>query len=211
MRILQRKFWRNYLNDVDGYSMPRILGIDPGSRITGFAIIDVTQSTHQYVTSGCIRLKSNEPHENLNQIYSNLHLIITEYNPDEAAIEQIFMHNNPGSAIKLGQARGVAIVAATQKGLSVAQYSARQVKQSVVGYGAATKEQVQQMVCKLLQLSGKPQADAADALAIAICHANSCAGVGKILNVRGLRRGRIRDDRALAGNINRKTTAAFID
>lgn len=189
----------------------RILGIDPGSRITGFGIIDVSKQQHAYVTSGCIRLKSNCPHENLNQIFSGISKIIAEYSPHDAAIEQIFMHNNPGSAIKLGQARGVAIVAMTQQGLSVAQYSARQIKQSVVGYGAAKKEQIQEMVCRLLHLTGKPQADAADALAIAICHAHSREGIGHKLGVTGLRQGRLRNDRALARYINRKTAAESID
>jgi crossover junction endodeoxyribonuclease RuvC len=151
----------------------RILGIDPGSRITGFGIIEVHQQQQKYITSGCIRLKSTCPHENLNQIFSAIQVVIEKYSPQDAAIEQIFMHNNPGSAIKLGQARGAAIVAMAQKGLTVAQYSARQIKQSVVGYGAAKKEQVQEMVCKLLNLTGKPQADAADALAIAFASRES--------------------------------------
>lgn len=169
----------------------RILGIDPGSRVTGFGIIEVHKNQHKYITSGCIRLKSNCPHENLDQIFSGIHHVITEYCPGDAAIEQIFMHNNPASAIKLGQARGAAIVAMTQKGLAVSHYSARQIKQSVVGYGAAKKEQIQIMVCKLLNLSGMPQADAADALAVAICHANS-RGLGGILSIKGLRHGRLR-------------------
>lgn len=188
----------------------RILGIDPGSRITGFGIIEIHKKEHTYITSGCVRLKSSCPHENLNQIFAALAHVIEKYNPQDAAIEQIFMHNNPGSAIKLGQARGAAIVAMTQKGLPVAQYSARQIKQSVVGYGAAKKEQVQEMVCKLLKLTGTPQADAADALAVAICHANS-RGLGNILNITGLRHGRLRDDRAITRNFTGKTTAELID
>ncbi len=188
----------------------RILGIDPGSRITGFGIIEVHKNQQKYITSGCIRLKSTCPHENLNQIFSAIQVVIEKYSPNESAIEQIFMHNNPGSAIKLGQARGAAIVAMTQKSLVVAQYSARQIKQSVVGYGAAKKEQVQHMVCKLLNLTGQPQADAADALAVAICHANS-RGLGNKLSMKGLRQGRVRDDRAITRNFSRKTAAEFID
>jgi crossover junction endodeoxyribonuclease RuvC len=92
----------------------RILGIDPGSRITGFGIIEINKTKQIYITSGCIRLKSTCPHENLNQIFSAIRLVIEKYTPHDAAIEQIFMHNNPGSAIKLGQARGAAIVAMTQ-------------------------------------------------------------------------------------------------
>jgi crossover junction endodeoxyribonuclease RuvC len=188
----------------------RILGIDPGSRITGFGIIEINKTKQIYITSGCIRLKSTCPHENLNQIFSAIRLVIEKYTPHDAAIEQIFMHNNPGSAIKLGQARGAAIVAMTQQGLPVSQYSARQIKQSVVGYGAAKKEQVQEMVCKLLNLTGTPQADAADALAVAICHANS-RGLGNILNIKGLRHGRLRDDRAVTRNFIGKTSASLID
>lgn len=175
-----------------GVSVTLILGIDPGSCVTGFGIVEAGIREHRYVTSGCVRLKSAESHLNLLQIYTALSEIITQYQPDEAAIEQIFMHQNPGSAIKLGQARGVAIVAAAQKGLSVAEYSARQIKQAVVGHGAAKKEQVQHMVCTLLNLSGKPQADAADALAVAICHANSRTGVAGQMLIKGLRRGRMR-------------------
>ncbi|MDX2164950.1 MAG: crossover junction endodeoxyribonuclease RuvC [Gammaproteobacteria bacterium] len=188
----------------------RILGIDPGSRITGFGIIEIHKHHQKYITSGCIRLKSSCANENLNQIFSAIQTVIEKYSPHEAAIEQIFMHNNPGSAIKLGQARGAAIVAMTQKGLTVSQYSARQIKQSVVGYGAAKKEQVQHMICKLLNLTGQPQADAADALAVAICHANS-RGLGNILNITGLRHGRLRNDRAITRNSSRKTTAEFVD
>jgi crossover junction endodeoxyribonuclease RuvC len=172
--------------------MTILLGIDPGSRITGYGIIEVGKRQHKYIASGCIRLKSKQSYENLQTIFASLMQILNEYQPHEAAIEQIFMHRNPGSAIKLGQARGVAIVAATQKGLTVAEYSARQIKQSVVGYGAAKKEQVQHMVCTLLNLSGNPQADAADALAVAICHANSRVGIANQILVKGLRRGRMR-------------------
>ncbi len=179
--------------------MTTILGIDPGSRITGYAIITAKQKQLIYVSSGCIRVSGKTVSQNLDQIYSGISEVIAKYQPHEAAIEQVFMHQNPGSALKLGQARGVAIVAAAQKSLSVAEYSARQVKQAVVGYGAAKKEQVQQMVCTLLNLSGTPQADAADALAIAICHAHSRENLGLIKLMPGdiqhllrRRRGRVR-------------------
>ncbi len=158
--------------------MTTILGIDPGSRITGYAIITTHQKQLTYVSSGCIRVSGKTIEQNLHQIFSGIAEVINKHQPHEAAIEQVFMHRNPGSAIKLGQARGVAIVAAAQKALSVAEYSARQVKQAVVGYGAATKEQVQEMVRKILNLSGVPQADAADALAVAICHAHSRQNLG---------------------------------
>lgn len=172
--------------------MTLILGIDPGSRITGFGLIRTSPAGHQYVTSGCVKLKSANLHDNLHRIFSALGEIIDTHQPDEAAIEQIFMHKNPGSALKLGQARGAAIISAHEKGLSVSEYSARQVKLAVVGYGAAKKEQVQEMVKILLKLSGTPQADAADALAIALCHANSRTGMNEQLLLKHRRKGRSR-------------------
>jgi crossover junction endodeoxyribonuclease RuvC len=172
--------------------MSLILGIDPGSRITGFGLIKADRHGHHYVSSGCIKLTSNNLHDNLHRIYSALGEIIEHHNPEEGAIEQIFMHNNPGSAIKLGQARGAAIISAKEKGVSLSEYSARQVKLAVVGYGAAKKEQVQEMVKRLLKLSGTPQADAADALAIAICHANSRTGMPHQLLLKNRRKGRSR-------------------
>lgn len=150
--------------------MPIIIGIDPGSRITGYGIIRYEGNQNFYLDSGCIRITAENPGERLQQIYSGVKDIVQQHQPHEAAIEQIFMHQNPGSALKLGQARGAAIVAL---GLPIAEYSARQVKQSVVGYGAANKEQVQHMVKRLLNLSEPLQADAADALAIALCHAHT--------------------------------------
>lgn len=168
----------------------RLLGIDPGSRITGYGIIQVSASKLTYVTSGCIRVNAEELNQRLQNIYLGLSEIIAAYQPDEAAIEQVFMHQNVSSAIKLGQARGAAIVAVASRPL--AEYSARQIKQSVVGYGAAKKDQVQLMVQSLLNLSGKPQADAADALAVAICHAHSCQGLANKLAIKGIRRGRLR-------------------
>ena len=152
--------------------MTTILGIDPGSRLTGYGIICVEGNRSSYLTSGCIRVTASSLGERLQQIFAGLQEIIQTYNPVEAAIEQVFVHQNPGSALKLGQARGVAIVAVAGAALPVAEYSARQVKQAVVGHGAAKKEQVQHMVRVLLNLSGKLQADAADALGVALCHAH---------------------------------------
>lgn len=179
--------------------MTTILGIDPGSRITGYAIIESVQKQLIYISSGCIRVSGKSVAQNLDQIFTGISEVIAKYHPEEAAIEQVFMHRNPGSALKLGQARGVAIVAAAQHVASVAEYSARQVKQAVVGYGAAKKEQVQQMVRTLLNLSGIPQADAADALAVAICHAHSRQNLGLLKMLPGdiqhllrRRRGRVR-------------------
>lgn len=150
-----------------------ILGIDPGSVITGFGAIEVVNNQLSYRTSGHIKMTETETAPRLQQIYSGIREVVLNVRPHEISIEQVFMHQNPGSALKLGQARGVAIIAASLEGLPVFEYSAKQVKQAVVGYGAAAKDQIQQMVCVLLKLNSKPQADAADALAIAICHANS--------------------------------------
>ncbi|MES2218576.1 MAG: crossover junction endodeoxyribonuclease RuvC [Pseudomonadota bacterium] len=155
--------------------MTIIIGIDPGSRNTGYGIIKINGNQSTHITSGCITLTTtlNLP-ERLQKIFLSLRTIIELHQPNEAAIEQVFMHDNPGSALKLGQARGAAIVALT---IPVAEYSARQVKQAVVGHGAAKKEQVQHMVGRLLNLPDKLQADAADALAIAICHAHSRSSI----------------------------------
>ncbi|MBS37935.1 MAG: crossover junction endodeoxyribonuclease RuvC [Thiotrichales bacterium] len=150
----------------------RILGIDPGSRITGFGVIDVNASQNHFVTCGCIRVSGETMPARLKCIFDNLEQVIDEYRPSEFAIEQVFMAKNAQSALKLGQARGVAIVAAEIKALEVHEYSATQIKQSVTGRGRATKEQVQHMVRVLLSLTQSPQADAADALAVALCHAH---------------------------------------
>jgi crossover junction endodeoxyribonuclease RuvC len=147
-----------------------ILGIDPGSRITGFGVIKVVGKQCHYVTSGCIRVKGVETGDRLAEIHDGLKEVIKVCQPDQSAIEQIFMFNNPGSALKLGQARGVALFTLAHSDLPISEYSAKQVKQSVVGTGGASKQQVQHMVQSILELSAKPQEDAADALAVAICH-----------------------------------------
>ncbi len=154
--------------------MTRILGIDPGSRITGYGIIDVVGNRSQYRACGCIQTPKDRPlGERLKTIFESVTQVIGEHRPDEMAAEQVFMHRNPDSALKLGQARGVAICAGTMAGLAVSEYTARAVKQAVVGTGGAQKEQVQHMVRALLNLSARPQADAADALAIALCHGHT--------------------------------------
>lgn len=150
--------------------MTVIIGIDPGSRRTGYGVIRLEGNRHIYLTSGYLDLTSYPTCERLRQIYVGLQQVISSYQPHEAAIEQVFMHENPNSALKLGQARGAAIVALT---MPVMEYSARQVKKSVVGHGAANKEQVQFMVKRLLNLAGNLQPDAADALAVALCHAHA--------------------------------------
>lgn len=152
--------------------MAIILGIDPGSRLTGYGVIRQTGRQLVYLGSGCIRTTSEDMSLRLKSIYAGLLEIILQFQPDYFAIEQVFVARNPGSALKLGQARGVAMVAAANHGIPVFEYAARLVKQSIVGTGAADKSQVQHMVKALLQLAGMPQADAADALAIAITHAH---------------------------------------
>ncbi len=147
-----------------------ILGIDPGSRITGFGLIRIQAQQIHYLSSGCIRLGDDDMAQRLNNLFDSIKQIIIQHQPQQFAIERAFMGRNADSALKLGQARGVAIVAATQQGLDVQEYSPRTIKQSVAGVGSAEKMQVQIMVQKILKLPGLPQSDAADALAIALCH-----------------------------------------
>jgi crossover junction endodeoxyribonuclease RuvC len=168
-----------------------ILGIDPGSRITGFGVIRSNGLKHAYVTSGCIRMTSSNLAQKLQQIYAGIQEVILTFSPDEVAIEEVFMAKNPSSALKLGHARGVAIVAASLNKIAVAEYSTRQIKQTVVGYGAASKVQIQHMVKATLKLSGVPQTDAADALAVAICHAQMHHGLIMMAGSRKITRGRI--------------------
>ncbi len=151
----------------------RVLGIDPGSRQTGYGLVDVRGSVVTYVASGCIRVAHDSLPERLGEIYRCVAELVSEHRPTEFAIEQVFMAKNAQSALKLGQARGVAIAAGVAHGLPITEYAARQVKLAVVGTGRASKEQVQHMVQSILDLSGRPQADAADALAIALCHVNT--------------------------------------
>ena len=173
-------------------AMALILGIDPGSRKTGFGIINLVGSKAEYVTSGVIRMAdSDELPLRLKVIFDSLTQIIAQYCPQEMAIEQVFMAKNAASALKLGQARGAAIVAAAAQNLPVAEYEARKVKQSVVGNGAADKIQVQHMVKTLLRLPAAPQEDAADALAVALCHANTRQHLIRMAGTSSFRRGRI--------------------
>ncbi|MDI9818278.1 MULTISPECIES: crossover junction endodeoxyribonuclease RuvC [unclassified Legionella] len=152
--------------------MSIILGIDPGSRITGYGIIKEDKNKIQYVDSGCIRTSEGGLSQRLLEIFDGVCRLMDEYTPEQVAIEQVFLHQNPNAALKLGHARGVAMVAAASHRVEISEYSAREVKQAVVGYGAAEKEQVKHMVVKLLLLNKAPQSDAADALAIAICHSH---------------------------------------
>ena len=147
-----------------------VLGIDPGSRRTGYGIIQIEKSNVQCLTHGHIATNADDLSQRLWQIHQGLTAVIQEFQPQEAAVEQVFVHQNPQTALKLGQARGAALVAVAGYALTLAEYTPRQIKQSVVGYGAAEKVQVQQMIKSLLNLPKAPQADAADALAIALCH-----------------------------------------
>jgi len=150
----------------------RILGIDPGLRVTGFGIIEKSGTTLAYVASGCIKSGNSGLPERLGTILANLREVIEKHRPQQIVVEKVFVNANPASTLALGQARGTAICAAVDAGLPVAEYTALQVKQAVVGNGHASKEQVQHMVKRLLKLTGSPSSDAADALACAICHAH---------------------------------------
>lgn len=173
--------------------MSIILGIDPGSRLTGFGVIEAKGSKLRYITSGCIRIDTSQDLAyRLKQIFTCVSQIIEEQNPTEFAIEQVFMGKNVDSALKLGQARGSAIVAASMQDLPVAEYAARSIKQAVTGRGGADKEQVQHMVQILLSLPGKPQADAADALAIAITHAYTSQNLVAQAGASKQKRGRLK-------------------
>ncbi len=164
----------------------RILGIDPGLRVTGFGVLDKEGQRLAYVASGCIKTPSGELPGRLKVILASLREVIEMHRPQQAVVEKVFVNVNPQSTLLLGQARGAAICAAVLAGLPVAEYTALQVKQAVVGNGHAEKEQVQDMVQRLLQLSGSPSPDAADALACAICHAHGGMGLGA-LSTKGFR------------------------
>ena len=158
----------------------RILGIDPGLRLTGFGVIDVDGPRLSYVASGVVRTPDAGLPERLHVIFEGVREIVALHRPTCAAIEKVFVNVNPQSTLLLGQARGAAICALMTGGIDVAEYTALQTKQATVGYGRATKAQMQHMVVRLLQLSGSPTTDAADALACAICHAHAGAGIAAL-------------------------------
>ena len=160
--------------------MSIILGIDPGSRITGYGVISHVVNKSNYLGSGVIRTQGPSTIERLNQIFIGIQQIIAHYQPNEVAIEEVFLHQNPNVALKLGQARGAALVAASLHTQQLGEYSPREIKLAVVGFGAAKKDQVQHMIKVLLNLSSAPPVDAADALAVALCHAHSRHGYAKI-------------------------------
>jgi crossover junction endodeoxyribonuclease RuvC len=148
----------------------RILGIDPGSRLTGFGVLDYGRDSAAYVASGTVKSLDGSFPERLRSIYESVGEIVSEYTPDVVAIESVFMHKNAGSALKLGQARSAALCATFSAPVEVHEYAPREIKLAIVGTGSATKEQVQHMVTVLLGLDRAPAADAADALAAALCH-----------------------------------------
>lgn len=159
----------------------RILGVDPGLRRTGFGVIDADGPRLRYVASGTIVVPADVPFASrLHTILDNLRQVIDTYRPDCSAIEKVFVNTNPTSTLLLGQARGAAICAAADRQLDVQEYTALQIKKSVVGTGRAAKNQVQVMVQRLLALDGIPAADAADALACAICHAHANPLAGRL-------------------------------
>ncbi|MEJ2760126.1 MAG: crossover junction endodeoxyribonuclease RuvC [Gammaproteobacteria bacterium] len=171
--------------------MVRILGIDPGSNLTGYGIIDMDGNHAVHITHGTIRVRGASLGEKLDLIFRRFAAVIAEFEPQEAAIEQVFMHRNADSALKLGQARGSAVTACARHGLDVFEYTPNQVKQATVGRGHAAKQQVQHMIKVLLCLTEAPQSDAADALAVALCHGHSRQGRLRMAGVSGIRGGRL--------------------
>lgn len=158
----------------------RILGIDPGSRATGYGVIDSDGRHSRPVHSGCIRTGSKAFADRLGEIFTGIQAVVAEYAPDEVAVEQVFMASNAASALKLGQARGAAISAAVVAGLPVFEYTPRAVKQALVGTGGAEKEQVQHMIRVLLGLRGRMGLDESDALAVALCHAHTSTTAARL-------------------------------
>ncbi|MFN7094211.1 MAG: crossover junction endodeoxyribonuclease RuvC [Burkholderiales bacterium] len=169
----------------------RVLGIDPGLRNTGFGVVDIIDNKPYYIISGIIATKATDPlAERLKTILVGITSIILETKPQIASIEKVFVNNNPQSTLLLGQARGVAIAACVQQEIAVAEYTALQVKQSVVGYGHAEKNQVGKMVKYLLNLNGEPKADAADALAVALAHSHY-SKICQVFNLTITKKGRL--------------------
>jgi crossover junction endodeoxyribonuclease RuvC len=166
-----------------------ILGVDPGSRKCGYGLVEAVGTELRYVASGVIRVETLNFPDRLQAIFSNLTDVITEFRPSAAAVEEVFVGKSMSSALKLGQARGAAIVACATQGLPVHEYAARKVKLALVGTGVADKVQMQQMVKRLLKLSAVPKEDAADALSVAVCHAHTEHTLVRLAGVRSGRRG----------------------
>jgi len=160
--------------------MTRILGIDPGSRLTGYGIIELQQGKAIWVGSGCIRLQGEDLASRLGVLAEGLNDLLAQYRPEGVAVERVFMHRNVDSALKLGQARGAAIGVVALARLPVHEYSPAEIKKAIVGKGNAAKAQIQHMVRALLGLSQLPQEDAADALAAALCHAHTARTLSRL-------------------------------
>lgn len=153
--------------------MIRVLGIDPGSRVTGYGLIETDGVRSRHLGSGCIRTAAGEFPQRLGEIFTGVRALLREWQPHEVAIEQVFVSRNAASALKLGQARGAAISAVVTESLPVYEYTPAAVKQALVGSGRAEKEQVQHMVRVILALQGEMALDQSDALGIALCHAHT--------------------------------------
>lgn len=171
--------------------MAIILGIDPGSRKCGYGVINTVGTRLDYVASGIIRVDTLEFAIRLQVIFENISQIITQYQPQFAAVEEVFMGKSASSALKLGHARGAAMVACTNQKVEVFEYATRKIKQAVVGTGLAEKEQMQKMIKTLLRLPDVPGEDAADALSVAVCHAHTQQTMIRLAGVRSSRRGRM--------------------
>jgi len=157
----------------------RIVGVDPGSRLTGYGVIEVSGPRSRWLGHGRIRCEQGEMPARLLRIFRELSAVLREYAPSEAAVESVFVNRNVSSALVLGQARGAALCALAEAGLPVAEYAPAQVKSAIVGQGRAEKAQVQHMVRVLLSLERAPEPDAADALAVALCHAHLRSSAGR--------------------------------
>lgn len=167
----------------------RILGIDPGLRITGFGVVDVDGADLRYVASGTISTNSMATRAlptRLKVLFDGIGEVVQRYQPDCASLEIVFVNVNPQSTLLLGQARGALIAALVSANLPVAEYTALQMKQAVVGYGRADKTQIQEMVRRLLTLSGLPGTDAADALGMAITHAHAGKAMARMAQADGV-------------------------
>lgn len=174
--------------------MALILGIDPGSRVCGYGLINAVGSKLEYVSSGCIKVGDLPFNERLQVIYDGISRIIEKYHPDEVALEEIFVGKSSVSALKLGHARGVVIVACSNQDLPVHEYPPTQIKKALVGRGRADKEQMQHMAMSILALGSRPQQDASDALCVAICHVHTQASLIKMSGIKGSRGRRLQEN-----------------
>ena len=163
----------------------RVLGIDPGSRYTGFGVIDIKNNKPSYVTSGIIKSLKGDFPARLKIIFRSVSSIINEFNPNIIAIESVFVHKNAGSALKLGHARAAALSASFDREIDVYEFAPREIKKAIVGTGSATKDQIQHMITSLLNLSKSPSEDAADAIAVALCYSNQSKYLNELKKIGG--------------------------